>query len=90
MNRLVRLYAANLLTTEAILEANKNLRWLDFDATKQLPGESLGIGDSTWVALAVVEQEHDTKPFLASIINFYLSSIKKMLKKVSLWRFVTK
>ena len=33
MNRLVRLYAANLLTTEAILEANQNLKLLDFDAT---------------------------------------------------------
>ncbi len=78
MNRLVRLYAANLMTNDAILEA---MRLLNFDATNQLPDENLGIGDNTWVTLAVVEQEHDTKSFFASIRRFYLSSIKKMLKK---------
>lgn len=81
MNRLVRLYAANLMTNEAILKATDNLKHLKFDATNQLPDENLGIGDNTWAAIAVVEQEHDTKPFFASIRRFYLSSIKKMLKK---------
>ncbi len=80
MNRLVRLYAANLMTNDVILEATDNLRLLNFDATNQLPDENLGIGDNTSVTLAVVEQEHDTKSFFASIIRFYLSSIKKMLK----------
>ena len=64
MNRLVRLYAANLLTNEAILEANDNLRLLNFDAINQLSDENLGIGDNTWTALALVEQEHDTEVFL--------------------------
>lgn len=50
-------------------------------ATNQLPDENLGIGDNTWVELAVVEEEHDTKSFFASIRRFYLSSIQKMLKK---------
>ena len=81
MNRLVRLYAANLLTNEAILEANDNLRLLNFDAINQLSDENLGIGDNTWTALALVEQEHDKKSFFASIRKFYLPSIKKMLKK---------
>ena len=81
MNRLVRLYAANFLTNETILEASDKLTHLNFDATNQLPDENLGIGDNTWAALAVVEQEHDTKFFFASIRKFYLSSIKKMLKK---------
>ncbi len=81
MNRLVRLYAANLMTNDAILEATDNLRLLNFDATNQLPDENLGIGYNTWVTLAVVEQEHDTKSFFASIRRFYLSSIKKMQKK---------
>ena len=81
MNRLVRLYAANLLTTEAILEATDNLTLLNFDAINQLPDENLGIGDNTWVALAEVEQEYDTKSFFTSVRKFYLSSIKKMLKK---------
>ena len=78
MNRLVRLYAANLLTNEAILKANDDLTKLDFDENNQLSDENLGIGDSTWVALA---QEHDTKPLFTSIRKFYLSSIKKMFKK---------
>ncbi len=52
MNRLVRLYAANLMTNDAILEATDNLRLLNFDATNQLPDENLGIGDNTWVTLA--------------------------------------
>ena len=48
MNRLVRLYAANILTNEAILEATDNLRLLNFDDTNQLaPDENLGIGDNT-------------------------------------------
>lgn len=81
MNRLVRLYAANLLTKEAILEANDNLKLLKFDNDKQLSNENLGIGDNTCVAIAAVEEEHDIKPFFFSIRNFYLSSIKKMLKK---------
>ena len=82
MNRLVRLYAANILTKEAILEATDNLKLLNFSTTNQLPDENLGIGDNTWVALATVEQEHDTKPFFDSIRRFYISSMKKMLKKL--------
>lgn len=78
MNRLVRLYAANLLTNEAILKASDDLTKLDFDEKNQLSDENLGIGDNTWVALAEVEQEHDIKPLLTSVRKFYLSSIKKM------------
>ena len=47
MNRLVRLYAANLLTTDAILAANDNLTLLSFETSSQLSNENLGIGDST-------------------------------------------
>ena len=63
--------AANLLTNETILEATDDLTHLNFDATNQLPDENLGIGDNTWAELALVEQEHDTKSFFASIRNFF-------------------
>lgn len=41
----------------------------------------MGIADSTWLALAEIEEEHDTKPFFAAIRKVYLATIKKMLKK---------
>ena len=47
---------------------------------KQLSNEHLGIGD-TWVAVAELEQEHDTKPFFWAVRKFYVASLKKMLKK---------
>ena len=43
--------------------------------------EHLGIGDSTWVAVAKLEQEHDTKPFFSAVRKFYVASLKKMRKK---------
>ncbi len=73
----LRLYAANLLATEAILEPNKHLRLFDYRCYHTVSDENLGISDFTWVVLFVVEQEHDTTPFFASIRNIYLSSIKK-------------
>jgi len=51
------------------------LKLLDFNATNQLSGVNLGVGDNTRVALAEAEQEHDTKSFFASNRRFYLSSI---------------
>ena len=65
------------MTTEAILETNQNFKLLDFDATKQLPDENLGIGDNTWVSLSVVEQEHA----LLKLEGFISLQLKKMLKK---------
>lgn len=81
MNRLVRLYAANLLKNEAVLEASDQLRLLNFEADNQLSDENLGIGDSTWLVLAQIEEEHDTKPFFSAIRKFYIATIHKMLKK---------
>ena len=81
MNRFVKLYAANLLKKEALLEASDNLRLLNFDSSNQLSNENLGIGNSTWLVLAEVETEHDTKPFYVAVRKFYLATIKKMLKK---------
>jgi hypothetical protein len=41
----------------------------------------LGIGDGTWIVLAELEDEHDTKPFFSAVREFYLATIQKMLKK---------
>ena len=78
MSRLVRLYAANVLTNDSILKAGDNLKQLDFGESSQLSDENLGIGDNTWVVLAEVEEEHDTKPFFSSVRKFYLATTKKV------------
>lgn len=77
MNRLVRLYAANLLTNDTILEATDNLTLLNFDSSSQLSDENLGIGDSSWLHVAEVEAEHDTKPFFTAVRKFYVATIKR-------------
>ena len=60
---LVRLYASNLLKDEVILAVNDKMKELKLDASSQVTNEHLGIGDDTWASVAVLEQEHDTKPF---------------------------
>ena len=62
INRLVRLYAANILTTASIEVASGNLKGHNF--TDQLEDENLGIGNDTWIAVATMEEEHDTNHFL--------------------------
>jgi hypothetical protein len=49
MNRLVRLYASNFLTSDTILAANDNLRLLNLSEENQLSNEDLGIGTETWM-----------------------------------------
>ena len=61
INRLVRLYAVNVLTAASIQAAGENLKYLKFDS--QLEKEHLGIGTETWAGISVLEKEHDTKPF---------------------------
>ena len=75
----VRLYAANILTTASIEAASGNLKGLNF--TDQLEDENLGIGNDTWIAVATMEEEHDTKPFFVAVRKFYEKSIKKMILK---------
>ena len=81
MNRPVRLYASNLLKADTILAAGDNLSNLTFDSTDQLPDENLGIGNDTWVYISGKEEEWDVKPFYDAVRNFYLATLKKMLKK---------
>ena len=81
MSRLVKLYAANFLTTEAVLAANDNLRTLVLSEENQVADEDLGIGNDTWVSLAEVEATHDTAPFFRAVKAFYAKSTKKMLEK---------
>ena len=63
MNRLVRLYASNFLTSNTILAANDNLRHLEFAEENQVLNEDLGIGTETWVSVAELEATLDTAPF---------------------------
>ena len=63
MNRLVRLYASNLLSSETILAAGNNLRNLKLEVDNQLTNDQLGIGDETWISVAALEEIEDTAPF---------------------------
>ena len=44
VSRLVRLYAKNLLMSEAVLAAGDNLTLLNFNTDSQVANENLGIG----------------------------------------------
>ena len=81
MSRLVRLYASNFLKREVILAAGDKLRELKLDLQNQVTNEHLAIGNDTWVSVAELEQEHDTKPFFSAVRNFYIATIQKMLNK---------
>ena len=52
--------------------------------TKYAILQNMGIGDSTWVAVAELEAEHDTEPFFLAVKEFYVSTIVKLLKKFHL------
>ena len=81
MNRLVRLYASNFLTTDTIIAASDNLCHLVFDEENQVSDENVGIGRETWVSVAGLEATYDTTPFFTAVRQFYHSSTKTMLKK---------
>ena len=81
VSRLVKLFAKNLLKTEAILAAGDDLSLLNFDEVNQVADEHLGIGTATWACVAEFEQERDPKPFFAAIRKFYKSTLTKMMKK---------
>ena len=80
MIRLVRLYASNLSKTETITAAEDDLTSLNSTRNKQLDGEDLGIGYDTWTCISAIEEEMDTKPFFRGVRDFYIATIKKMLK----------
>lgn len=84
VSQLVRLYAKNLLKTEAVLAAGDNLTLLNFDVDSQVANENLGISTDTWVCVAAFEEERDPKPFFDSVRKFYLATINK---EVSVWGF---
>ncbi len=62
MNRLVRLYASNLLKPEAITTVESDLSKLSFTTDNQLADDELGLGNDTWGYLAEWEEENDPKP----------------------------
>ena len=63
-SRLVRLYASNLLTREAILSVGEDIQNLDLeDRYGQVQDENLGIGSAAWTCLHELETEYDLKPF---------------------------
>ena len=81
MNWLVRLYASNILKPEVILAASANLGHLSLDSIGQLSDENLGLGDSTWTYISVLDEEQDLKPIFSAIRSFYVATLRKMLKK---------
>ena len=81
MSRLVRLYAANVLTTEAIKSVGDDLKSLKFTDENLLGKEDLGIGETTWTLIAALEEECDIAPFFDAVKKFYVATIQKMIKK---------
>ena len=82
MNRLVKLYASNLLKADTILAAGENLSLLSFATTGQLPDENLGLGGDTWIYINGQEEEQDFKPFYGAVRSFYVAILqKKLIKK---------
>ena len=81
MCRLVRLYAANVLTKEAIIDAGENLSQLDFAVESQLADENLGVGTEMWITIAALEEEQDVSQFFGAVRKFYTATLKKRLKK---------
>ena len=77
MNRLVRLYASNILTREAISSAGDNLKNLNMNDENILDTEDIGIGTNTWAIISTVEEEHDITPFFDAVKNFYIATLKK-------------
>ena len=81
MSRLVRLNASNVLKLESITAVGEDLSKLSFARANQLADENLGLGNSTWAAVSEMEEEFDTKSFYQAVRDFYVASLKKMLKK---------
>ena len=63
MSRLVRLYASNLLTREAVASVGDNLKNLPFNSESLLDREDIGIGTNTWALISSLEEEHDIAPY---------------------------
>ena len=80
-NRLMGVYAANLLKHDVILAAGDNLKHLSLDKRGQLTDENLCNGTATWTCFAQLESTHDIKPFFTAVRTFYVETIKKMQKK---------
>ena len=76
MNRLVRLYASNLLKPGTVVAVGDNLNHLSFANTDQLEDESLGLGNDTWVYLSGMEEEFHPKPFYKAVCNLYVATLK--------------
>ncbi len=69
------------MKADVIKATNDDLSKLDLATRGQLLDENLGIGDATWTLIAELEEELDTKPFYTAIRNFYVATIRKMVKK---------
>ena len=78
------MYASNLLMPESITAVNNDLSQLNFAPTNQLADENLGLGDDTWACLSEMEEDFNLKPFFKAVRDFYIASLKKMLKSFHL------
>ncbi len=79
------IYAVNILTQQS--QAGDNLHTIGLnDRTNLKPNESLGIciGDDTWAGVSELEKELNTTPFFEAVKEFYLATLRKMLKKFPL------
>ena len=87
MSRLVRLYAANLLTMEAIKSVGDDLKSLKFTDENLLGKEDLGIGETTWTLIAAVEEECDIAPFFDAVTKVLYGNHSKNDQEISFWGY---
>lgn len=82
INRLVRIYAVNVLTQNSVLQVGDKIHTVDLDNSENhKPDESISIGTDTWVCVSELEEEMDMKPFFSAVKQFYMTTLKKMFKK---------
>ena len=82
INRLVRIYAVNVLTQNSVLQVGNKIHTIDLDnSTNHKPDENMSIGTDTWECVAELEEEINIKPFFSAVRQFYLATLKKMFKK---------
>ena len=82
INRLVRLYAVNVLTENSVREVGDKIHTIDLEKSENYkPDENMSLGTDTWACVAELEEEMDMKPFFSAVRKFYLATLKKMFKK---------
>ena len=85
VHTLIRAWFVNFVKPEIISAGGPDASQIEFTLRdNQLDDEFLHIGDSTWLTVAEIEEEHEKVSFYRSVRNFYVKVADKLLKKLPL------